>query len=71
MTYSKSPASENRGQEFDNDFSESHFIKYPTKHTPRNRQQVLEEIANKWVDKRCYPTFERALVALVRGGIHE
>ena len=67
MTYPKSPASENRGQEFDNDFGESYFIKYPTKHTPRNLQQVLEEIALKWSSRGFYKTPTRAMIFLLEG----
>ena len=61
------PASGNRGREFDNDFGESHFIKHPTKHTPRNRQQVLEEIATKWTSRGFYKSSARAMIALLEG----
>ncbi len=32
-----------------------------------NRLQVLNEIANKWVDKGCYSNSGRALQALIGG----
>jgi hypothetical protein len=67
MNKPKTPASGNRGRELDNDFGESQFIKHPTKHTPRNRQQVLEEIAQKWASCGLYKSPARAMIALLEG----
>ena len=67
MNKQKSPASANRGREFDNGFGELNFIKHPTKYTPRNRQQVLEEIATKWTSRGLYKSPARAMIALLEG----
>ena len=45
--------------------------KYSQIYRENNDLKELEEIANKWVGRRCYPTIERASVGLVRGDIHE
>ena len=67
MNENQSPALGYQGREFDNDFGESYFIKHLTKHTPRNRQQVLEEIALKWASRGLYATPTGAMIALLEG----
>ena len=34
-----------------------------------NHQKTLKEIANKWVERRCYNTLDRALRALIGGDL--
>ena len=67
MSHQNTPALGQQGRELDNDFGESQFIKHPTKHTPRNRQQVLEEIAQKWASRGLYKSPARAMIALLVG----
>lgn len=41
----------------------------PKIHKGNNDLKALNDIATKWVDKRCYPTLDRALRALVIGDL--
>ena len=65
MRYSARALGEQGNGLFDNDFGESQFIKYSTKHTLRNRQQVLEELAQKWASRGLYKSPCRAMIALL------
>ena len=68
MNKRKSPASGMR-QGLGNNFGESNSsIK---RKIPKgiNHLRTLNEIASKWVDKRYYPTLERALRAVVAGDV--
>jgi len=57
------------GQELNLDRQKSQFSKFPHKTKGISHVRILNEIAMKWVDKGCYPTFDRALAALVRGDL--
>jgi hypothetical protein len=65
MKYS-APAAQG-GQEPNLDRQKSQFSKHPSKHTPRNRQQVLEDIATKWASRGLYKSPARAMIALLEG----
>ena len=64
----KSPASGKR-QGLDNDFDESYSSITFKKHKEINHIRILKEIGEKWVDRRCYRTLDRALRALIRGDL--
>ena len=65
----KSPASGKR-QGLDNDFDDPNSSTYrPEKLKTINHLSTLQDIAVKWVDRRCYPTLDRALRALVIGDL--
>lgn len=69
MNQRSSPAP-GKGEELDNDFGESNSSTItPKKPKTINHLSTLQEIAVKWVDRRCYPTLDRALRALVIGDL--
>ena len=41
----------------------------PRKPKGFNHLRTLREIGEKWVDRRCYRTLDRALRALIRGDL--
>ena len=61
----KSPASGKR-QGLDND---SHKIDSSTNHKEISHLKTLQEIADKWVDRGCYGSSDRALRALIGGDL--
>jgi hypothetical protein len=50
-------------------FSEQDSSKYTQIHKGNSDLKALEQIANKWVDRRCYSTIDRALRALIAGDV--
>ncbi len=68
MRYRKSPASDKR-QGLDNDFGESNSSTILKKSKEISHIAILKEIADKWVDRRCYNTIDRALRALIAGDV--
>jgi hypothetical protein len=65
----KSPASGKR-QGLDNNFDESNSsIKTFRKPSVTNHLSTPQYIAEKWVDRCCYHTIDRALRALVGGDL--
>ena len=65
MNKRKSPASGKR-QGLDNGFDRSNSS---IKLKGMNHQKTLQAIANKWVERRCYDTLDRALRALIGGDL--
>ncbi len=59
----------NQGKGLENNFGEltSNSTKSLSKHTPRNRQQVLEEIAQRWTARGLYTSSSKAMYALLEG----
>ena len=62
------PAAESR-QELNLDRQKSQFSYKPHKPQGINRIRILNEIAEQWVDKGCYESKGRALLALVGGDL--
>ena len=68
MNKRKSPTSGKR-QGLVKDFRESNSSTKQKKPKGINHLSTLNDIANKWVQKRYYPTLGRALRALIGGDL--
>ncbi len=64
----KSPTSGKR-QGLDSDFDESYSSINLKISKEISHISILKEIADKWVDRGCYRTLDRALRALIAGDI--
>ena len=62
----KAPA---RGQRLNLELDPQDRSTNPIKHKGIKHLRTLREIGEKWVDRRCYRTLDRALRALIRGDL--